>query len=95
MMIARTKNSDHVKEENHMTEHITEHAVHRPKHHIPPHERKGMISLQFDERDWNIFNEVFGDEDTARAAVDIVHGAPPEIQILVAQVLEMIEKEVA
>ena len=54
-----------------------------------------MITLQLDDSDWQVFKDVFGDEDTAAAAVEIVHGAPPEIQILVAQVLDMIEKEVA
>lgn len=91
MMIAIAKKDNHAKEEIYMNEHM----VHRPKHPVPPHERKGMITLQFDESDWKIFQEAFGDEDTAAAAVEIVHGAPPEIQVLVAQVLNMIEKEVA
>lgn len=91
MMIATAKKDNYAKEEIHMNEHM----VHRPKHPVPPHERKGMITLQFDEGDWKVFKEAFGDEDTAAAAVEIVHGAPPEIQILVAQVLDMIEKEVA
>ena len=57
---------------------------------------KGMISIQFDERDWGgVFKDAFGNEDEANAAIGIVHGAPPEIQILVAQLLTQIEKEVA
>lgn len=91
MMIATVKKDGHAKEEIRMNEYM----AHRPKHPVPPHERKGMISLQFDENDWKVFKDAFGDEDTAAAAVEIVYGAPPEIQILVAQVLGMIEKEVA
>lgn len=90
MMITTVKKDGHEKEEIHMNEHM----IHRSMHPVPPHERKGMISLQFDENDWKIFKAAFGDEDTAAAAVQIVHSAPPEIQILVAQVLVMIEKEV-
>lgn len=91
MMIATAKKDNHAKEEIRMNEQM----AHRPKHPVPPHVRKGMITLQFDEDDWKVFKEAFGDEDTAAAAVEIVHGAPPEIQILAAQVLNMIEKEVA
>ena len=91
MMIATVKKDSYAKEEIRMNEHM----IHRSMHPVPPHERKGMISLYFDENDWKVFKDAFGDEDTAVAAVEIVHGAPPEIQILVAQVLGMIEKEVA
>ena len=72
---------------------MKEHMTHRPGLPIPPHERRGIITLQFDEADWKVFMAAFGDEDTATAAIEIVHGAPPEIQILVAQILSMIEKE--
>jgi hypothetical protein len=89
MMIVTAKKDNHVKEEIRMNEHMT----HKLKQPVPPHERKGMIVLQFEEGDWKVFKEAFGDEDTAAAAVEIVHSAPPEIQILVAQVLDMIEKE--
>lgn len=91
MMIATVKKDSYAKTEIHMNEHM----IHRPMHPVPPHERKGMLSLYFDENDWKVFKDVFCDEDTAAAAVEIVYGAPPEIQILVAQVLGMIEKEVA
>lgn len=93
---ANSKNvTNHVKEEIHVNEHMTEHTMYKPKHPLPPHERKRMLAIQFDEKDWEVFNSVFGNKDTASAAVDIVYRAPSEIQILVAQILKMIEKEVA
>ncbi len=63
------------------------------RHPMPPHERKGTISIQFDETDWQVFMDIFGNEDEANAAIGIIHGAPPEIQILAAQLLTLIEKE--
>lgn len=90
-----TNKNNYSKEEICMNEHIMEPMVHKPKRPVPPHERKGFISIQFDDDDWSVFNEAFGDEDTAAAAVDIIHGAPSEIQVLVAQLLKMIEKEAA
>lgn len=62
------------------------------RHHIAPHERKNLIQIDFDDRDWKIFKEIFGDEDTANAVVNIIHNAPPEIQILAIQILKMIEE---
>lgn len=74
------------------------HMTHEPKlplrHIIPPHERKAMMHIEFDDNDWMILKEVFGDEDTAVAAVDIIRNAPPEIQILAVQLINII-KEVA
>lgn len=64
------------------------------RHNIPPHERKAMLHIEFDENDWTLLKEVFGDEDTAAAAVDIIKDAPPEIQILAVQLINII-KEVA
>ena len=64
------------------------------KHNIPPHERKAMLHIEFEENDWVLLKEVFGDEDTAAAAVDIIRDAPPEIQILAVQLINII-KEVA
>lgn len=64
------------------------------RHNIPPHERKAMLHIEFDENDWTLLKKVFGDEDTAAAAVDIIRDAPPEIQILAVQLINII-KEVA
>ena len=95
MEIATIKTATHTKEEIKMTEHKVEDFTHEHRHSVPPHERKGMLSIQFDERDWGVFKDAFGNEDEANAAIGIIHGAPPEIQILVAQLLTQIEKEVA
>ncbi len=74
------------------------HMMHEHKlplrHNIPPHERKEMLHIEFDENDWALLKEVFGDEDTAVAAVEIIRDAPPEIQILAVQLINII-KEVA
>ncbi len=74
------------------------HMMHEHKlplrHNIPPYERKAMLYIEFDENDWTLLKEVFGDEDTALAAVDIIRDAPPEIQILAIQLINII-KEVA
>ena len=64
------------------------------RHNIPPRERKAMLRIEIDENDWTLLKEVFGDEDTAAAAVDIIKDAPPEIQILAVQLINII-KEVA
>ena len=64
------------------------------RHNIPPHERNAMLHIEFDENDWTLLKEVFGDADTAAAAVDIIRDAPPEIQILAVQLINII-KEVA
>lgn len=67
-----------------------EHRV--PGRHIPPHERKALMHVEFDEADWTLLKEVFGDEDTALAAAEIIKEAPPEIQILAIQLMNIIEE---
>lgn len=62
------------------------------KHPIPPHERKGLIEIEFESGDWALLNEIFGDEDTATAAIEIIKDAPPEIQILAVQLMKIIEE---
>lgn len=59
---------------------------------IPPHERKSLMNVEFDQSDWTVLKEVFGDEDTALAAAEIIKAAPPEIQILAAQLIDIIEE---
>lgn len=63
-------------------------------HHIPPHKRKAMVRVEYDEQDWSLMRDIFGDEDTAAAAAAIIREAPPEIQILAVQLINVI-KEVA
>ena len=63
------------------------------KHNIPPHERKAMLHIEFDENDWTLLEGVFGDEDTAAAAVEIIRDAPPEIQILAVQLINVLKED--
>lgn len=63
-----------------------------PERHMPPHERKALMHIEFDEGDWSLLKEVFGDEDTAVAAAEIIREAPPEIQILAIQLMNIIEE---
>ncbi len=63
-----------------------------PGRPIPPHERKALMNIEFDEADWVLLEEVFGDEDTALAAAEIIMEAPPEIQILAIQLMNIIEE---
>ncbi len=68
------------------------HEHRAPGRHIPPHERKALMHVEFDEADWTLLKEVFGDEDTALAAAEIIKEAPPEIQILAIQLMNIIEE---
>lgn len=66
--------------------------VHKPLgKHIPPHERKPLIHIDFSEDDMTLFKRIYGDEDEAAAAVRVLMDAPPEIQILAAQLISLIE----
>ena len=65
-----------------------------PARPLPPHERKALIHIEYDEQDRDLFKTVFGDEDTATAAAEIIREAPPEIQILAIQLVNMIKEEV-
>ena len=66
-----------------------------PAVHVPPHERKAMVRIEYDEEDMALLADAFGDEDTAAAAAEIILGAPPEIQILAIQIINIIKKEAA
>lgn len=71
------------------------HMIHEHKglgRHMPPHERKVFMHIEFNEADWALLKEVFGDEDTALAAAEIIREAPPEIQILAIQLMNIIEE---
>ena len=59
---------------------------------IPPHERKALMRLECTEADWNLLLDVFEDEDTAMAALNIIQGAPPEIQILAVQLMNLTQE---
>ncbi len=68
------------------------HDHRKPDRPIPPHERKAMMHFEYDENDWALMKTIFGDEDTAYAAVEIIKGAPAEIQILAMQLINIIEE---
>ena len=73
------------------------HMIHEHRgsgRHIAPHERKALMRVEFDESDRVLLKEVFGDEDTAMAAAEIISEAPPEIQILAIQLMNIIEEVV-
>lgn len=63
-----------------------------PERHMAPHEKKALMHVEFDEGDWNLLKEIFCDEDTAIAAAEIIRKAPPEIQILAIQLMNIIEE---
>lgn len=63
-----------------------------PGRHIPPHERKALMNVELEEADWILLKKIFGDEDTALAAAEIIKEAPPEIQILAIQLINIIEE---
>lgn len=69
---------------------VHEHKM--PGRHIPPHERKTLMNIEFEQTDWELLREIFGDEDTALAAAEIIKEAPPEIQILAIQLINVIEE---
>lgn len=83
-------NLEHSKETKSMFDPHLQHI--RP---IPPHERKALMRIEFDDNDWTTLQEVFGDSDSAAAAASIILDSPPEIQILAAQIINMIQKEAA
>lgn len=90
MRIFANKHDAHTMEEFHSMG--FGHAV--PIKPIPPHERKNLMSIELDDTDYSLFKEIFDDEDTAMAATKIIADAPPEIQILAVQLINII-KEVA
>lgn len=63
-----------------------------PGRPIPPHERKTLVRIEFNEADWELLKDVFGDEDTVLAAAEVIREAPPEIQILAVQLINIIEE---
>lgn len=64
-----------------------------PVHPVPPHERRAMLQIEFDDQDMALFQKAFGDEDTAAAAADILREAPPEIQVLALQLIDMMKED--
>lgn len=78
-----------------------EHAVHKRfsapeepelRKPVPPHLRKTLMDVEFDEEDFSLMKRIFLDEDTTMAAIRIIKEAPPEIQILTIQLINLIEE---
>ena len=70
--------------------------VHRHRHPagpVPPHERREMFRIEYDGEDLALLTDVFGDEDTAAAAMEVILEAPPEIQVLAVQLISIIREE--
>ncbi|WP_394980017.1 hypothetical protein [Candidatus Allofournierella excrementavium] len=64
-----------------------------PKPPVPPHLRKNLLDIELDTLDMELLQKIFGDEDTTAAAVHIIKEAPPEIQIIILQLMVILGKE--
>jgi hypothetical protein len=60
-----------------------------PRHLIPSHERKSMIYVEFDKDCEEELFKIFGSEEEAEIAINILHCAPPEQQVIALQILRM------
>ena len=70
------------------------HHIHEAPHmHHPPHEMRPGMYVEFSDIEQALFCDIFGDEDTASAAMDIIRNAPPELQVMAKQLLDMIQEE--
>lgn len=69
-------------------------SEHKPplRHNPPPHERKSMLRVEFDDSDWALLRIIFGDEDTAKGAVKAIDDAPPEARVQFIQLLNTIKE---
>lgn len=67
-------------------------SSHLSKVHIPPHMRKAFIHVEFSEADWELFQRIYENADEAAAAIQVLLNAPPEIQILAMQLIELIKE---
>lgn len=72
---------------------FTEEGLRRPAGPpAPPHERRTMFHIEFCDKEMLLLEEIFGDADTAAAAQEVIQKAPPEIQILALQLIDLIEE---
>lgn len=70
-----------------------DHKHPHPKHpHLPtpPHERKDL-KIDF-KQDEELLKNIFGDDDTAKAVVEIITTSPTEIQIVLKVVIDLYNK---
>lgn len=68
------------------------HGHRDPETPKPPHERRSLLHVEFDDSDLALLVEVYGDEDTAFANKQVILAAPPEIQICIMQLMNMIKE---
>ena len=83
-------------------EKISEEKTHQHPHHpegphpkhphppIPPHERKDF-KIDF-SNDKELLENIFGDEDTTKAVIDVITISPTEIQIVLKVVIDLYNK---
>ena len=61
--------------------------------HIPPHERKALIHIDFSDDDMMLFKHIYGDEDEAAAAATGIDGrSAGAFRFLSAQLFRLIEE---
>lgn len=88
-----TKTYDEIRKEKKQMMHeiVTPHDLkpHEAGHriHIPPHERKNMVYMEFDAASEEALSKMFGSTEEAEIAINILHDAPPEHQIIAHQLL--------
>ncbi len=83
----------HGEDERRMPHHLPPHPPEggQPPHPLPPHRRR-RVYLEPDEEDFEIFVRIFGDEDSAAAALRIIQDAPPEISVIAMQIAEVLRR---
>lgn len=57
-----------------------------------PHERRRLMHMDFEDSDRELFIRVYGSEDEASAAMEILTDAPPELQVVASQIIRYIEE---
>ena len=76
---------------NHHEEHLHEGPHHKKPHPpVPLHERKDLKIYFISNKE--LIEVIFGDEDTAKAVIDIITTSPTEIQIVLKVVLDLYNK---
>lgn len=89
-------------EENHFGKPGIEHGFHPHKEHPPippigmghPHPpgRRNDLRLEFDGEDVELFKKILGDEDSALAVMQIITQSPPEMQVIIYQIVNYMKE---
>lgn len=80
----------HIEEPGHRHPHPERPDHKHPHPPVLPHERKDF-NIDF-KQDEELLKEIFGDDDTAKAVVDIIKASPTEIQIVLKVVIDLYNK---